>query len=450
MGGSYKGVEGFDCIYTSLLLQYILPFSQFPIASNNWLSGYSAIFNSPVNYQYVGNGTFNFGYLLPSLKLGTQQATIDLAVAGAASADYALVFVGSGIFTAGEGADRGTTQTGGFDPIAAYAYDSFTRDTSGYSGSCDSWQEELVNQVSAARSGKPTIVISNTRGPYSVEKFINNIPAFMWVGGLGQRGGTSLVNTIFGVDGHYPSGKLPFAWPKSIRDFAPHDLSGGFLTGPNDNSMWGAGGIGGNSIFPTNVFYKEGVYYGWKYLIKKNKNPRFAFGYGLNYSTVVISGASASLTGDSVTVTATATNTGSVNTKESFQLYLANTGLTGPTTADPKVQIGGKVLNFIDYPTFGANVFRDASNNVIPTTEYDFIPEESMIGLPRRQLRDFAKTSELAPSESEVLTFNVLLDDLKYWDVVSHDWVLESGKTYTLEIGRSSTDIVATVTVFIP
>ena len=62
---------------------------------------------------------------------------------------------------------------------------------------------------------------------------------------------------------------------------------------------------------------------------------------------------------------------------------------------------------------------------------------------PVQELKAFAKTRELQPGESQVLTMTIPVRDLASFDEAGCQWLTEAG-TYTFRIGNSSRDIAAT------
>ena len=142
--------------------------------------------------------------------------------------------------------------------------------------------------------------------------------------------------------------------------------------------------------------YNEGVFVGYRYYDKKKMDVLFPFGYGLSYTTFACSNLTVSADAikdtDLLTVTVDVTNTGSVTGKEVIQLYVG----------DPE-----------------SSVFR-----------------------PVRELKGFEKV-ELAPGETKTVSFQLDKRAFAYWHAELHDWFVESG-AFTIEIGRSSRDIVLT------
>lgn len=122
----------------------------------------------------------------------------------------------------------------------------------------------------------------------------------------------------------------------------------------------------------------------------------YPFGHGLSYASFDYTDLTATLTGNSeddtlaVTVTCTVTNTGQRPGKEVVQLYVT----------DP----------------------------------------ESSVRRPPQELKGFAKTTTLAPGESQTVTFQLRSRDLSYWSLQQHRWVVEGG-TFQLRVGASSRDL---------
>ena len=144
------------------------------------------------------------------------------------------------------------------------------------------------------------------------------------------------------------------------------------------------------------VRYGEGVFVGYRGYDARRLPVSYPFGHGLSYTSFDYTDLTATLTGNSeddtlaVTVTCTVTNTGQRPGKEVVQLYVT----------DP----------------------------------------ESSVRRPPQELKGFAKTTTLAPGESQTVTFQVRSRDLSYWSVRQHRWVVEGG-TFQLRVGASSRDL---------
>jgi beta-glucosidase len=127
--------------------------------------------------------------------------------------------------------------------------------------------------------------------------------------------------------------------------------------------------------------------------------PLYPFGHGLSYtsfdySTLDISHPSAA-PGDTVTVTVWVTNTGRRTGSEVVQLYTHQ--------------------------------------------------QLSRVKQPLRQLRGFEKVT-LRAGEARLVTFELAVDDLRFWDITSDRFVVETAR-HKIMIGRSSSDIRLTGTL---
>ena len=144
------------------------------------------------------------------------------------------------------------------------------------------------------------------------------------------------------------------------------------------------------------VDYGEGVFVGYRYYDTYGKAVGYPFGYGLSYATFEISKAAVARTGaNAAVVTATVTNTSGVDGAETVQVYVA--------------------------------------------------PGKADVARPRHELKGFVKVFLKAGESADVA---IDLDEraFAYWSERYDDWPIESGE-YAVEIGTSSRDIAATVTV---
>jgi hypothetical protein len=204
-------------------------------------------------------------------KAPAEQKVDEKAVATAASADAAIVFVGTDENTATEEADRLSLVLPGN-------------------------QVELIKAVAAANPN--TIVVMQTLGCVEVEAFKNlqNIPGIIWVGYNGQAQGEGIASILFGEAN--PGGKLNGTWYKSgndLPDITDYTLRGG--AGKNGRTFW---------------------YF--------NKDVSYEFGYGLSYTTFEYSNFKISKTAitphDKITVSVDVKNTGKVEGDEVVQVYM--------------------------------------------------------------------------------------------------------------------------------
>lgn len=155
----------------------------------------------------------------------------------------------------------------------------------------------------------------------------------------------------------------------------------------------GAHAMGAYQPGDLSVEYKEGLYVGYRWADKHDVEPLFPFGHGLSYTDFTYGKAKCRKTsvkaGAVVKVSVDVTNSGDVAGKEVVQLYLTD--------------------------------------------------EESSLERPVKELKGFRKVY-LEPGQTKTVTFGITPDDLKYFDDVQHDWVLEPGR-FTAYVGSSSRDI---------
>jgi beta-glucosidase len=193
-------------------------------------------------------------------------------------------------------------------------------------------QDDLVSAVAAANPH--TIVVLETGGPATMP-WIGQVSAVIEAWYPGIRGHVALANILFGDVN--PSGKLPITFAKSDADL-PHPQIPGMRppTPPAAAPAAGAGAPGagrgggrGGRMAAFDVDYTEGLKVGYKWFDAENKEPLFAFGYGLSYTTYAYSGLKAGI--DSVTFTVR--NTGKRAGAEIAQVYA---GLPAAAQEPPK------------------------------------------------------------------------------------------------------------------
>ena len=197
----------------------------------------------------------------------TDKETLDMA----ASADVALIFVGTDQSTGREESDR-------------------------FSLALPGNQVELIQAVAAVNPN--TIVVMQTMGMVEVEPFKHNpnVPGIVWTGYNGQAQGTAMAKILFGEVN--PGGKLNVTWHKSVNDlpdFNDYTLRGG--SGKNGRTYW---------YFDKDVSYE--------------------FGYGLSYTHFEYSNFSIDRTNitpnERVTIQVDVKNAGKVDGDEVVQIYV--------------------------------------------------------------------------------------------------------------------------------
>ncbi|MFD6532133.1 glycoside hydrolase family 3 protein [Streptomyces sp. NPDC060184] len=218
------------------------------------------------------------------LTLGWQpDSLIPAAVTTARAADAAVVFV---------------------NRIAGEAMDHAQLDLPGD-------QNQLISAVAAANPR--TIVVLNTDGPVATP-WLNEVEAViqLWYGGRGM--GTALAAVLFGDSD--PSGRLPVTFPTDATQ------------GPGTTAATYPGANG-------TVAYDEGIRVGYRYYDAAGRQPRFAFGHGLSYTSFAHGSLEVAYdrANRTVTLSVTVTNTGPRKGTEVAQIYAT---LPGAAAAEPR------------------------------------------------------------------------------------------------------------------
>ena len=164
-------------------------------------------------------------------------------------------------------------------------------------------QDALVSAVAAANPH--TIVVIESGGPVSMP-WIDQVGGVLeaWYPGIG--GAQALAAILFGDVN--PSARLPVTFAKSDADLPHPQVPGIDLVKPHTRMP----------AFDVN--YTEGMKVGYKWFEAEHKQPLFAFGYGLSYTTFAYS----DLKTDGVhrTVSFTVKNTGRREGTEVAQVYV--------------------------------------------------------------------------------------------------------------------------------
>ncbi|MBI1817462.1 MAG: glycoside hydrolase family 3 C-terminal domain-containing protein [Deltaproteobacteria bacterium] len=193
------------------------------------------------------------------------------AVNAAASADAAIVIVGTDGDWETEGSDRVDMHLPGR-------------------------QNELIERVAAAN--RNTVVVLNTGSPVTMD-WRARVPAVVQAWFPGQEFGNALADVLFGdVD---PGGRLPTTFPRRLQD------NPAFINYPGENGE---------------VVYGEGIFVGYRYYDTKEITPLFPFGHGLSYTTFAYSDAATAHLDGAVEVTVTVANVGERTGTEVVQLYV--------------------------------------------------------------------------------------------------------------------------------
>lgn len=259
---------------------------------------------------------------------------IDRAVELAKKADVTLFFAGLDEFSEAEGLDRQTLKV----------------------------PENQINMYKALKAAGVKVVVVLSCGSAVYMDWARDADAILYAGLSGQAGAAAILDVLSGKVN--PSGKLAETWSTPEIPCASE------------------------SYFPGKQMtceYREGLYVGYRYFDKTEKQVEFPFGFGLSYTKFEYSGISA----DDKGVKFTVTNAGDVDGAEIAQLY-----------------VGKK----------DGRIFR-----------------------PVRELKGFKKVY-LKKGESKEVTISFDDKTFRYFDVESNQWEVEGGE-YVLYIGASSRDI---------
>jgi beta-glucosidase len=227
-------------------------------------------------------------------------------------------------------------------------------------------QEELIKAIMA--TGKPVIVLISAGRPLIFNWTADNVPAILYTWWLGTKGAEAIADVLFGD--YNPSGKLPMSFPGTegqIPIYYNYYNTGRPATSDSDR-------------FYRSAYIDFSIY------------PKFAFGYGLSYTSFNYSNINLSSTslksGQKLTASAVVTNTGKYDGTEVVQLYI-----------------------------------RDLVGSVVR---------------PVKELKGFQKII-LKAGESKTVSFTITIEDLKFYNNdLKYDW--ESGE-FEIMIGTSSKDV---------
>lgn len=273
-------------------------------------------------------------YIYPENNVNQQ--LIDEAVALVKKSDLAIVFVGTNREIESEFFDR--------------------RDLKLPFG-----QDELIKAVTAANPRTIVVVIAGAPVDLTQAGKSANSILFSWFNG--SEGGNAIADIITGKIN--PSGKLPFTFPASL-DQSPTVLSNA-----------------------QSVYYKEGIFVGYRWYDSNDLTPAYCFGHGLSYSSFEYRDFKCVKNNDSIQFSLNVKNTGKYSGYETVQIYSA-------------------LLT-------------------------------SKIARPPKELRCFKKV--YIPAGKEVLVkLNMKISDLSYYDESVGHWNLEQGD-YVFVAGSSSRDI---------
>ena len=249
-------------------------------------------------------------------------------------------------------------------------------------------EQDLLEHVSRAfrNKQKQVIAVLNIGGVIETASWRDKVDAILLAWQPGQEGGNAIADILLGEVN--PSGKLADTFPLHLEDLPAAENFPGTITGEPTSIL------GFLPTTPAEIEYKDGIWVGYRYFNRDQKEVAYPFGFGLSYTQfsygdVVLSGET--FDGE-LSASISVTNVGERAGKEAVQVYLA-------------------------------------------------APQAGM-EKPNEELRAFAKTVLLAPGESQTLTFQLVERDLSSFDAERNVWAAAAGE-YTLKVGASSRDIRA-------
>ncbi|MGW0246224.1 glycoside hydrolase family 3 C-terminal domain-containing protein [Nocardia goodfellowii] len=312
-----------------------------------------------------GQLSFSPGFTLSG---ETDADLLSAAVAAAAVADVAVVFLGLPEGTESEGFDRQD-----IDLPAA---------------------QIRVLEAVAAVNPQVVAVLSNG-GVVRVQPWESRCRAILegWL--TGQAGGSAIADLLFGrVD---PSGRLAETIPVRLQD------------NPSYLNFPGADGT---------VHYGERLYVGYRYYDSKDMAVGYPFGHGLSYTTFEYRDLGAEVTGEGADVVVrlrlTVSNTGARTGKEVVQVYVGDleSSVDRPVRelkAFTKIELGPGKSAPVDFELGARDLsFYSLAHRCWLLESGDF---EISVGSSSRDLRLTATVAVQAPAPATPLTMQTLVRD---------------------------------------
>lgn len=219
------------------------------------------------------------------------------------------------------------------------------------------------------------IVVCMFGGNAYATPWLNQVNGLLQCWYLGSMAGESLTRVLSGEVN--PSGKLPITFAKRLDDYgfaqyAPESYPG----------------------VDKHIYYKEGIFVGYRHFDTHHVQPQFPFGFGLSYTTFKygkprLSDNGLSSANGTLTLSVDVTNTGKREGKEIVQLYI---GQRNP--AEPR---------------------------------------------PAKELKGFEKVN-LQPGETTTVHFCITPDMLQYFSAQKHQWTVDRD-TFQAYVCSSETDV---------
>ena len=247
-------------------------------------------------------------------------------------------------------------------------------------------EEDLLDLVTANFDN--VILVYNGANAFQMD-FLKDYPQIKGVllcPGTGQSGFEGFGKVVSGEVN--PSGRTVDTYVSNLKNAPWWNNFGDFKYTNTEELNSDSSFFDPEGTTPSFVNYVEGIYVGYKFyetaadegLINYDDEVVFPFGYGLSYTSFTKEMSGITNDGTNLNFTVTVTNTGSVAGKDVVEIY-----------SNPPYTNGG--------------IEKSTAN-----------------------LLDFAKTSELAPGESQTIEFSIPVEDLASYDYQTNGcYVLEAG-----------------------
>ena len=236
--------------------------------------------------------------------------------------------------------------------------------------------------IGALAKVNKNLIVVNISGNAVAMPWISEVPAVIQAWYLGTEAGNAIASVLVGDVN--PSGKLPFTFPEKLEDVGAHQL--GDYPGRQRE----------DGIFDEKC--NESIFVGYRWTDKQKIRPLFPFGHGLSYTTFAYGKATVNKKvmkiDEQIAITVPITNTGKRIGSEIVQLYISDL--------------------------------------------------KSSLPRPVKELKGFSKI-QLAPGETQEVTFLIDKQALSFFNDSRHEWVAEPGK-FEAQIAASATDIKSKVT----
>ncbi|HEX5098837.1 MAG TPA: glycoside hydrolase family 3 C-terminal domain-containing protein [Polyangiaceae bacterium] len=163
-------------------------------------------------------------------------------------------------------------------------------------------QDALVEAV--ARANRHTVVVLETGGPVLMP-WAERVSAVVEAWYPGTRGGPAIARVLSGAVN--PSGHLPATFPRSVEQLPRTRIAG----------------VGATPDIVFDVRYDEGAAVGYRWYDQGGRDPLFAFGHGLSYTTFERAGFTAELQSSEVRVAFSVANRGARRGHDVAQVYVS-------------------------------------------------------------------------------------------------------------------------------